>query len=383
MIDLSWYTIPSGVIITLFGFMWIYLFFKSPFYKIKLKKDLIEPKFSILTACRNEENVIYNLISDIKNQTYQNWELLICVNNTTDRTYERAIESAGRDPRIKIFNHNPEEIGKSPALNYILNKATGDVVVEFDTDNRIKKDYLEKLSKYFMDSNIKAVQTVIKAANGKKNFLTRMQDIEFIVYSRIFNKGRYHEGSSIGGTGFAIRLAILKRLGGWENNLTEDYELFNRLQKNKIRVTYADNIIVYDEKPESFSDLIKQRKRWIRGHMSVTKKYFGRTNNILDAAYLISPLIVAMIIFNLFLYYFMLFGGNNFVRYNYIPIYFWGISLFLYLIILFSVLWNEDKSHIPYILPYIFIFNFHWIIVFFESFSVKSWADTKTIHRGI
>jgi len=390
MIDLSWFTLPTGAILIIFGFMWFFLFFKSFFYKNILKKDLPTPKFSIITACRNEELVIKQFIDVIKKQTYKNWELLVCVNNTTDKTYERALEESQGYKCIKIFNHNPSEVGKGSALNYLIDKTEGDIILVFDTDNVIKSNYLLELSKYFMDSDINAVQTEIGAINGKKNIVTKMQDIEFMVFCKLFAKGRGKYGTGISGTGFAIRRELLKRMGGWRNELVEDLDLFLRLQKRGIKVKFAEDIMTYDEKPETWDTLINQRKRWIKGHLSIFFKnldYFisnpFRLKYWLDFSYMASPISVVLMLSHLTLFYFMIFGGYNYLTYFYYPLSLWIGSLTLFSIILFYILWKEEKSYIKYIPFYMFVFSYHWVIVFFKCIFVKTWAHNKTIHKGI
>lgn len=383
LIDISVLTILMGVFISFFGAIWFYLWWKSYSYSIKIKKTLPPPKISILVPARNEENVIKNIIQDIKNQTYQKWELLVIANNCTDKTATIAENQSTDDDRITIFDYQIDEIGKAPALNMGLKNVTGDVVLMLDADNRIKPDYLSEISNFFQDSIIDAIQPKIEASNKNTNILTKLQHIEFLIYSEIFNKGKNGAGQSAsnGGTGFAIRTEILRELGGWHNELVEDYDLVIRFTEKGYKVMYVNNITTYDEKILFWDDLIRQRTRWARGHFDIMRKtFFLRPSSIIDFIYKLMPLYVVCITFLMCLYYVYLFGGWKYITYSYIPVYVWIIGIVLYTMMIFYVIIkSRDYKLIP-IIPIFFCYTFHWVLVLAKAPFCSSWKDTKTVH---
>jgi len=99
------------------------------------------PVVSVLIAARNEENVIKNLLEDLRKQTYQDWEAIVVAHNCTDGTFEAA--NSVKDDRIKVLEFNGA-YGKPVALNYGVKYVKGDIVVVFDADARIDSDFLEK-----------------------------------------------------------------------------------------------------------------------------------------------------------------------------------------------------------------------------------------------
>ena len=54
----------------------------------------------------NADRFISNSINSVINQTYQNWELLIVDDNSSDNTYSIAKEISRKDKRIKIYQFN-------------------------------------------------------------------------------------------------------------------------------------------------------------------------------------------------------------------------------------------------------------------------------------
>ena len=90
------------------------------------------------------------------------------------------------------------------------------MVLELDSDNQVPPDLLHKLALAFSDPDVQAVQTQIRAYNTKGVLLAAFQDLEFLVYSEVWNRGRAALGlsSSIGGTGFAARTQCSRRSAG-------------------------------------------------------------------------------------------------------------------------------------------------------------------------
>ena len=65
--------------------------------------------------CKNEE-LLRKSVDSIINQTYKNWEFIICNDGSTNNTLEMLNEIAKKDPRIKIISYSTNK-----GLNYALN----------------------------------------------------------------------------------------------------------------------------------------------------------------------------------------------------------------------------------------------------------------------
>ena len=78
--------------------------------------------FSVILPAYNAEKFISNAIKSVKYQDFQDWELLIVENGSTDRTKQVASEFLS-DSRIHLFSSAK---GVSVARNFGLNKAEGE-----------------------------------------------------------------------------------------------------------------------------------------------------------------------------------------------------------------------------------------------------------------
>lgn len=344
-------------------------------------------RISVLVPARNEAAVIRRMVSQLRAQSHGDFEAIIVANNCTDDTASLARRVAAGDSRFKVLEASFAGGVKADALNLALPQTEGDVVVLLDADNVVGADFLENIASAFREPATRAVQTAIRALNAGHGILPRLQDVEFQVYSEVFNAGRVAVGfsSSIGGTGFAIRTALLRELGGWSRHLVEDFELHLRLARAGIKVGYLGSTVVYDEKPSTWGALINQRRRWIRGHVSLALS--PRTVQGLpfhEIVYLYSPLGIALSMVLLCLGYATSFAPGLLPPFAYLSPGFWLLSIVATGVML-SVVTHVRGQRIRFLslLGYLFVFGFHWVVVMFAALLPASWATTKTVHgRG-
>lgn len=80
-------------------------------------------------------------LDNIYNQTFQNWELLLVDDGSTDETPKLIDEEATRDLRVRAF-HKPNG-GAGSARNMAIDNARGEYICAFDIDDDLKTDMLE------------------------------------------------------------------------------------------------------------------------------------------------------------------------------------------------------------------------------------------------
>ena len=70
--------------------------------------------------CKNL-NLLEKSVQSIINQTYKNWELLLCDDGSSDDTYEILKQIEKRDSRIKVLHYEKNQ-GLAFALNCCINE---------------------------------------------------------------------------------------------------------------------------------------------------------------------------------------------------------------------------------------------------------------------
>jgi len=89
---------------------------------------------SIVMPAYNAVSYLSCAIQSAVDQTYNNWELLIVDDASTDSTLELAFEWAKKDPRIKVLPLG-ENQGVTKARNTALGQASGKYIAFLDSDD--------------------------------------------------------------------------------------------------------------------------------------------------------------------------------------------------------------------------------------------------------
>lgn len=93
------------------------------------------PKISCIIPCFNESHdVLGASLASILNQTYANFECLIIDESTNAETMKVCKEICSLDPRFYYF-HPPKRLGLAGSLNLGIEKARGEFIARFDSDD--------------------------------------------------------------------------------------------------------------------------------------------------------------------------------------------------------------------------------------------------------
>jgi len=100
----------------------------------------VKPIISVIMATYNQSGFIEEAIRSVKAQSFKNWELLIGNDGSTDET-SRILEKYGKSRRIKIFDLSHQGFGKT--VNFLLDKAEGEYICTFSSDDVMYTDSLK------------------------------------------------------------------------------------------------------------------------------------------------------------------------------------------------------------------------------------------------
>ncbi|MDX2242744.1 MAG: glycosyltransferase family A protein [Leptolyngbyaceae cyanobacterium bins.302] len=101
------------------------------------------PLLSFAVPIYNGEHLIGHLLDSLLAQDFDNFEIVISDNASTDRTGEICQEYARRDRRIRYFR-NPENIGLMPNFNRLIDLAQGKYMRWIGGDDWLEPDYARK-----------------------------------------------------------------------------------------------------------------------------------------------------------------------------------------------------------------------------------------------
>lgn len=239
--------------------------------------------FVFMVPCLNEEEVIGRTVNRLMSLAFPQKAILVIDDGSEDRTAEIVREAGEHDPMVWCLSRQLPNArkGKGAALNnafkYLLEsdllngRRLDDVIVAVvDADGRPDPNTLLEVAPFFRDPKVGACQIGVRMYNAGENFLARMQDIEFVVFTEMFQKARNRMGSAgLGGNGQFTRLTALMSMGDepWTDYLTEDLDLGIRMIVAGWYNTFCPTAFVNQQAVTDFKRLVRQRTRWFQGQL--------------------------------------------------------------------------------------------------------------------
>jgi len=101
------------------------------------------PKISIIIPIYNTARYLSVCLDSVIKQTYENLEIILIDDGSTDDSGKIADTYAKKDSRIKVIHQKNQ--GQSAARNHGLKIASGDFISFLDSDDKIKPDFIQKL----------------------------------------------------------------------------------------------------------------------------------------------------------------------------------------------------------------------------------------------
>jgi hyaluronan synthase len=157
--------------------------------------------FSIVVPVKNEEDNIRNCVESCLNQPYQNKEIIVVNDGSTDSTGQILDSIRSENSHMKNFYilHLSKSVGKKKAVEAASQFAKGDVYAFMDSDCDMGKDALKMAAKIFMaDEQLGALtgHVLVRFHATKGNIFEKMQSVYNDVTCRAF-KGAESTFSSV------------------------------------------------------------------------------------------------------------------------------------------------------------------------------------------
>jgi len=127
---------------------------------------------SVVTASWNSEKYIAETIRSVQAQTYQNWEMIIVDDYSTDRTYEIVKAISKQDSRVQIIRQERNS-GVGAARTCSMQNSTGRFVAYLDADDIWKPEKLEKQVLFMKEKSYGFSCTSYEVINDKGERLNK------------------------------------------------------------------------------------------------------------------------------------------------------------------------------------------------------------------
>ncbi len=207
---------------------------------------------SIVLPCYNGEKYLSQSIESVIEQSYENWELIIVDDCSTDNSLSIAEKYAKLDSRIKVV-HNAKNSKLPKSLNIGFSYAKGDFLTWTSDDNLYKKDALKEMFNFLKEASPHTVMVCcdydIIDENNKIIFkcVVDTRPEKLIVENKC-------------GACFLYKRSVAEKIGIYEDScfLVEDYDYWLRLGlEGRIDVLHK-NLYFYRIHEKSLSSTRKQ-----------------------------------------------------------------------------------------------------------------------------
>lgn len=268
-------------------FMGVYFIVSSIAMKVKLRKDLKNPKIkdesykpfvSVMIPAHNEESVISETIARVFGMDYPNYEVIVIDDRSSDNTASviKALESEYNGRLQTLIRPKDAFPGKSAVLNDALKMAKGEAILVFDADAQMDKDFLTNLVYELQPKDVGAVQARKVVKNKDVNLLTKCQNNEMTIDTSCqVTRDAVKGAVELRGNGELIKREALEDIGGWNNyTITDDLDMSTRLHIKGWDVRFCKDTVVYEEGIMYLMPLYRQRRRWLEGTIRRYLEYF-------------------------------------------------------------------------------------------------------------
>lgn len=270
------YNIIQVLLLVLLGLATLYILvfaIAGIFYKEKklVKADRYR-KFAVLIPGYKEDEVIVEVAKSALLQEYPMglFDVVVIADSFQPQTLNEL-----RTLPVKLIEVSFDKSTKSKALNKAMATLNSpyDIAVILDADNIMAPDFLVKINAAFAQGAF-AVQGHRTAKNQNTSFAVLDAASEEI-NNHIFRKGHRVLGlsSAIIGSGMAFHYEYFKKLmagvkavGGF------DKEIELKMLKDKHRILYRNDAMIYDEKVQKADVFGNQRRRWLSAQIHYFKK---------------------------------------------------------------------------------------------------------------
>lgn len=248
-------------------------------------------KVSVIMGVYNGEQRIEKALHSILEQSYQNFEVIVCDDGSTDKSIEVIQKMADIDKRIKLLT-NRTNLGLAKTLNKCLGCARGEYIARMDDDDYSHRDRFLKQVEFLNQNPRYAI------VGSSRNLFDDhgIWGTDCIYGER--TKIDIFKGHSFPHPSVMMRKSAIQNVGGYsvspETQRTEDYDLWCKMySKGNIGFNLSDILLDYYESSDSYK---KRKFKYRLCHYQLVRKWRKEFNLPLSYhIYALRPLLVGLL----------------------------------------------------------------------------------------
>lgn len=243
------------------------------------------PRIAIVIPCWNEADVIGNTIEHLLSMDYplEDIKLYVVDDASTDNTAVISKEKLDLYPNnIHYIKREKGGEGKAHTLNaglkVILEEDWAEAILIIDADVLFEKKTLRKMAWHLSDPEVGAVMAYIKEGSTSNSLINKFIAFEYICAQAASRRAQNVLGATacLAGGAQLLTKSNLIAIGGQIDTTSLAEDTFTTFKTQLIagkKTIFEPNAIVWAEEPNSLVALWKQRLRWARGNIQVTRAF--------------------------------------------------------------------------------------------------------------
>ncbi len=233
----------------------------------------VKPLVSVLMTVYNREKYISEAIDSVINSSYQNWELIVTDNCSTDKSFTIAKQYESKYKRIKVYK-NEKNLGQFPNRNRAAKHAKGKYIKYLDSDDIIYPHGLEVMVNAMESFPEAGIGMLFNSYNGKYEIPVQFESNKSYIYHFLY-KGLLY----IGPSGTIIKREFFNKIGLFKDyGIASDYEFNLRAAALKPSVFFQRDLIWWRQhENQEFKDS-RLNKEYLRLNYIINKISLENSN---------------------------------------------------------------------------------------------------------
>jgi len=232
---------------------------------------------SIIVPCFNEGKTIGTTIESLLSLDYpkEMVEVIVVDDQSKDDSVKIARQYEKKYKNVRVFVNKRNSGGAAEPTNIGIRASKYEYVAVVDSDSMPDRDVLKKMIGFLQEDKKVAAVTCSVLVRNPKNFMQRLQAIEYDIIAWSRKLLDYIDGVYVTPGPFALyRKKSLIEVGLFDTkNMTQDIEIVWRLLAHDYKARMCLSARVYSEAPSKFKAWFKQRIRWTIGGTQTLVKY--------------------------------------------------------------------------------------------------------------
>ena len=163
----------------------------------------MKPLISIIIPVYNVKDFVGKCLDSIAQQKYENLDIVIVDDGSTDRSGKICDEFAALDKRMRVFHK--KNGGLSDARNFGIKKAKGEIIAFVDSDDLVSENFVNAMYEEMTKSDadvvvcgynlVKPKKEVMSGKEAAAKLLTQQENIDIVAWNKLYKKSLFMDNN--------------------------------------------------------------------------------------------------------------------------------------------------------------------------------------------